>query len=308
MTPLSTSVALSDSTGIESTVAPAAGRGSERACRGCGAVVEGRFCGACGEEWTAGRDYSLRRFARESFAAVADLDSTLLRTMAALVGRPGELTAAYFGGARRRYLAPLKVFFACNVVFFFVQSVTHMSMLSSPLHVYLHYDPFQGVARGIVQHRLAERGTTAQAYAAVFDPESVSQAKTLVILMCPMLALPLAALHARSRRYFVEHLVFALHFYAFFLLAIPAFTGIMASLLIGWQLLGGGIPRWVNDDSAVGLMMFSLLATYTAVAMRRYYGGGFVAVGVRTLLLVVGMYAVLQAYRFVLFFTVLAVT
>jgi hypothetical protein len=301
-------IAALEPAGIAASPAPDAEPAGQRVCRGCGAAVDARFCGACGEEWTAGRDYSLRRFARESVAAVADLDSTLLRTLAALVGCPGELTAAYFGGARRRYLAPLKVFFVCNVVFFFVQSVTHMSMLSSPLHVYLHYDPFQRVARGIVQHRLAERGTTADAYGAVFDPESVSQAKTLVILMCPMLALPLAALYARSRRYFVEHLVFALHFYAFFLLAIPAFSGIMASLLIGWQLLGGGLPQWANSDSAVGLMMFSLLATYTAVAMRRYYGGGPAAVAVRTLGLVLSMYAVLQAYRFVLFFTVLAVT
>jgi hypothetical protein len=270
--------------------------------------VDARFCGACGEEWAAGRDYSLRRFARESVAAVSDLDSTLLRTLAALIGRPGELTAAYFGGERRRYLAPLKVFFVCNVVFFFVQSVTHMSMLSSTLHVYLHYDPFQGVARGIVQHRLADRGMTVDAYGAVFDPESVSQAKTLVILMCPMLALPLAALYLRSHRYFVEHLVFALHFYSFFLLAIPAFIGILSSLLIVWQLLGGAVPQWVNSDSAIGLTMFALLATYTAAALRRYYGGGVAGVAARTGVLVLGMYVVLQAYRFVLFFTVLAVT
>ena len=72
-------IAALEPAGIAAPPAPDAEPAGQRVCRGCGAAVDARFCGACGEEWTAGRDYSLRRFARESVAAVADLDSTLLR-------------------------------------------------------------------------------------------------------------------------------------------------------------------------------------------------------------------------------------
>ncbi|HET6764439.1 MAG TPA: DUF3667 domain-containing protein [Longimicrobiaceae bacterium] len=278
------------------------------ACAACGAAPGTRFCGECGEPRVRERDYSLRRFLRESFASVTDLDSALFRSLAALIGRPGELTADYFSGGRRRYLAPLKVFFLCNVVFFFVQSVTHTGVLSSPLHVYTHYDPFQRVATGIVQGRLAARGITQSEYARVFDPESVSQAKTLVIVMAPMLALLLALLYLRSRRFFLEHLVFSVHFYAFFLLAIPAFMGLAALLVTGWMALGGPRPQWIESDGAAGLLMFCICAVYLRFAIQRYYGGHPLAVVGRTLLLAPGLLAALQAYRFILFFTVLART
>jgi hypothetical protein len=287
---------------------PEAHAAEAAACDACGAAMGTPFCGQCGEPRVRQRDYSLRRFLRESFASVTDLDSTLLRSLAAAIARPGELTADYFSGRRRRYLTPLRVFLICNVVFFFVQSVTHSSILSSPLHVYTHYDPFQHLARPIVERRLAARGLTADAYGGVFDPESVRQAKTLVIVMCPMLASLLALTYARSRRYFLEHLVFTLHFYSFFLLAIPAFTGITSLLVLGWMRLGGAAPWWINSDSVVGVLMLTLCAVYLRVAMQRYYGGHRLAVIARTLVLGAGLLAALQAYRFLLFFSVLAMT
>jgi hypothetical protein len=269
--------------------------------------VGGRFCAACGEEWTEGRDYSLRRFAHESVASLTDLDSSLLRTLRTLLGSPGTLTADYFAGRRRHWLSPLKVFFVCNVVFFFVQSATHSTILSSTLAVYRRYQPFRSWARPLVDHRIAERGISLREYATAFDAMAVSQAKTLVIVMAPLLALVVAIVFARRRRYFVEHLVFAIHFYAWFLLIVPAIQGLLGLLFVGLY-AAAGISESVVTDASIGLVMLAVCTAYLTPAARRFYGTGPWASAVASLVIAASVVVVLQAYRWMLFYTVFLLT
>jgi hypothetical protein len=265
-----------------------------------------RFCGECGEEQVHARDLSLRHFVREAAASVTDLDSSLLRSLASLVARPGLLTCEYVRGSRRRFLPPLKLFVVCNVVFFFLESLTHSSVLTTPLNVYLRFAPFRDAVTPMVAARLAQRHLSAAQYGAVFDPMVRAQAKTLVIVMAPLLALVVQALFVRSRRFFVEHLVFAVHFYAFFLLLLALVGALLSSVYGALKVLGAAPPA--PGDSALGAFLMIACTAYLYASVRRVYGDGRLSAAAKCLVMACGIFAVLQAYRFVLFYTTFLAT
>lgn len=75
-------------------------------CPGCAAPLGGPFCAQCGQRAEAPR-LTLRAFASEIVAQVAQLDHGLLHTFVQLVRRPGPTIRDYIGGQRRKYTSPV---------------------------------------------------------------------------------------------------------------------------------------------------------------------------------------------------------
>jgi hypothetical protein len=272
------------------------------ACPDCGEPIEGRFCALCGEKRVEERDYSLSHFLGEALNVIADLESPLTRSFFALLFRPGLLTAEYLAGRRKRYLKPVQLFVFCNIIFFFAQPLAGFNTLNTPLRVHLSGLPYSAAAQRMVAGKLEREKIAPGEYHARFDATSKNQAHTLVILMVPLLSLVLLALYWRRRRYFVEHLVFATHFYAIFLLlllALHLFT-LLAFRLV--RLLGVA-PFAVNEDLLLTGVLMSLVGTYLFVALRRVYGEGRAATLLKCLALLFSMLLILQTYRLALFFT-----
>lgn len=269
-------------------------------CASCGCAFEGRFCPQCGERRLTTADYSLRAFSREALSTITNLDSTVSRSFAALVGRPGLLTREYLAGRRTRYLRPMQLFVFCNVIFFFVQPLTGFNTLTTPLHVHLHHLPYSPLARQIVGRTVNAKGVSAREYELLFNATIDAQARTLVVAMVPLLALLIAAMH--RRRYFVEHLVFSLHFFAFFLLLLPALAAALWVANAAAGAVGAG-AAWLGSDGVITTVLLALCGAYLFSGLRRIYGQGRLSSGWRAAVLAVGIMAVIQAYRFLLFFT-----
>jgi hypothetical protein len=126
---------------------------------------------------------------------------------------------AYLKGQRKPFTLPLPLFLFANVLFFAVQSMVGAKIFSTPLDAHLHgfWSP---LAQSLVTHHLEARGTTLELYAPVFDQAVALNAKSLIVLMVlPFAAIP-PVVFFRRRRPFVVHLVFSLHFYAFFAVAL----------------------------------------------------------------------------------------
>ncbi|HYL71577.1 MAG TPA: DUF3667 domain-containing protein [Candidatus Dormibacteraeota bacterium] len=98
--------------------AVAAARAGTR-CDNCGAAVEARYCGACGQKLEA-PVHSLWHFTQLATEDLTHADSRLWRTLAALLFRPGFLTREFLHGRRARYLPPLRLYLVLSVVFFVV--------------------------------------------------------------------------------------------------------------------------------------------------------------------------------------------
>jgi len=89
-------------------------------CRNCHftlAIPRPRHCGNCGQE-TDLHPPSVREMFTEYLGHYVAFDGPLWRTLWALVCLPGHLTNAYFHGARRRYVLPLRVYLSASFLFF----------------------------------------------------------------------------------------------------------------------------------------------------------------------------------------------
>lgn len=272
-------------------------------CPNCGEKSRGRFCPDCGEERVAGKDYSLRRFLGEAFNILTSVESNLFRSFATLLTRPGKLTAEYFKGRRKSYLKPLQLFIFCNVIFFFVQSYAGFNSLTTPLYVHLNMLPYSQQVRPMVERELQERKTSYDEYSLRFDAAIGGQAKTLVIVLVPIFALPLLVLYWRGHRYYVEHLVFSTHFFAFFLLFLPTLHLGLLTLVRGLAAAGLHWSALFRNDTFLTLLMLFLCGIYLWLALRQMYGEGKFITTIKCLVLVAAVMSVIQLYRFILFFT-----
>ena len=229
-------------------------------------------------------------------------DGKVFLTLRSLLTRPGRLTADYLRGKRKPYIPPLQIFLIANLIFFLLHPLIGSNTLTTDLNTQLHYTWHHGLAESLVTPRLALRKVTVEAYAAVFDPAAITLAKSLVILLVPFFSLAVMALHWRQRRHYSAHLVFSLHFGAFWLLLISA-TLALTNLTVRLLRIVDVFP----SDTAVnrGIVGFSLvlMTAYLFRAARTVYAAepAWLALA-KALALGIALNLALQAYRGALFF------
>ena len=90
----------------------------------------------------------------------------------------------------------------------------------------------------------------------------------MMFLFLPLIAAVLSVLYLRSGRYYVEHLLFVVHFHAFFFLA-----GIVALLvdLLARQLPAGVLGPIEVAQAVLGTVLVLYVPVYLLKAMRRVY-------------------------------------
>jgi hypothetical protein len=283
-------------------------------CPSCGAREMKEFCARCGERRLVADDHSLRRFAGEAFEAVTNLDSRVWRSFAALVLRPGQLSREHFRGVRQPYLGPLRIFLLCNLVFFLLQAVAPLPIFNVQLEYVLHH--LGGVLRsvpapdGTTFGEFAQRPDEFAPYAEEFGRVAGNLTRSLVIVMVPLFAALSFAVFGRRRRFYANHLVFALHIYAFVLVLFSAITLVLHGA--GWLVatVGPDAMRTVFQrslDPLLSVMIFGSTLMYFAVASRRAFDASWPAAAGGALVFAVGWFMILVIYRVILFFATLAV-
>jgi hypothetical protein len=123
------------------------------------------------------------------------------------------------------------------------------------------------------------------------------------MLMVPLFAIGVWALHPRARCYYAEHLVFSFYAIGFLLLlmtvvTVPIGQVYRVGVLAEWWPQNGSLLE-VALDSPIGLGFVA----YVATASRRVYADGLPAAIAKTILLTGWLAVCLTIYRFILFFT-----
>lgn len=297
-----------------------------------------------------GRPPTLRRLVADGVRDALSLDAKVWRTFRALFIRPGALTVEYMEGRRSHWLRPVQLFLLANLIYFFVQPYTGFSGYNTPLQSHVSrqvYSDALGI-RGRVLARIAERSEAALAealrdldaegrvlsaadtlrirerveavqeavYVTRFDARVEVFARSLVILMVPLLALATALLYLGSGRSGVRHAVFALHLQAWnltfigslFLLALG--LGARAFLAISQSDAGAALSALLTDPAVTRGLAWVMeqgsvlvIAPYYYLAIRRAYGDVRIAAAVRTLLLLAATIGAMIGYRLILFWT-----
>jgi len=255
------------------------------ACANCGEILVGAYCQACGQKRICDKDRRLGHLLGQAFAVVTDLDGRFLRSLRALLFRPGRLSRDYLDGRRRHWMSPMALFLLANVLYFVMPyGLTDFNL---PLRNQLDGQPHSALTLEWVQARIARRDEAARArwaalpedqrpptparysmadYGRAYDARTGDVGKALILVHIPLLALGLWAVFWRRRRYFAEHVVVATHFFTFLLLFVQ-----LVLLPGGWIYVSLGFQGGGELPGLVKLATGLLLGLYVTLMLRRSY-------------------------------------
>jgi hypothetical protein len=274
-------------------------------CPTCGTHATSNFCPTCGEKKSDAADFSLHHFFSHALGELFHFDSKIFRTCRLLFTKPGFLTAEYLRGCRKPYLHPFQLFFVANLIYFLALPYIGWSGLRTTLYIQLHMMPYSKIASRMVSARIADKGISLEQFTHSFDHVVDVQARSLVVLMVPLFALVLAGLQWRKRRFFGEHLVFSLHFTAFWLtsLFIALYGG--AAAIFRFALRHGTNLSFLNSDNTLFPVALLIMLAYTSLALRAVYHDSIPVVLAKAGVLTAFFHYALDIYRFILFLTAL---
>lgn len=225
---------------------------SELECLNCKTPLKGRYCYVCGQP-----DRHLIRFfpvlIRDLLADALDLDSRFFKTLIPLLFQPGKLTNAYIAGRRARFVPPLRLYLFSSLLFFLLAAfVTPTQQNSKPIlqisdtHVFQHsFENGDGLDHKITREDLGiELSDDGLSYLneqleilekngrrALKNPQKLIDAvydilPQVMFILLPVFALLLKLIYVFKKRFYVEHLIYALHTHSFLFVSGMIFIGL----------------------------------------------------------------------------------
>ncbi len=271
-------------------------------CLNCGTHLRGQYCGNCGQR-SRSRLIKLWELISEAFGDLFELDSRLWQTVVPLIIRPGQLTHDYLQGRRARFMPPFRMYLVLSLIFFVVAFFNPREELGLLFEIpdeqeeiaaaqeevedgvfvvfndngdeeveddcEVDMDDTEGMpdflmrrftperVRQVCEQIIADKGKS-------LSEKVIGNVPAALIVLLPLMALVLTALYPLSRRYYVEHLLFFVHFHAFLFLLLTlqiAFVRLMTVL---------GVYELLATLTVVASSIY--IPVYLFVAMRRVYG------------------------------------
>jgi len=242
-------------------------------CLNCGEDVTTPYCPQCGQE-NAPPTMSVGAIFKDAFEEFLRFDSKLTATVIPLVVRPGFLTTEWSKGKRVRYLSPLKLYLTVTFLFFLVGSLasTFSGESSAPTKARKGVKVSSDIDRDLqkADHPALRFILKSARKAQVADERALVNALTenvpqVIFMLLPVYSAVLWVLYIRSRRYYVEHLVFALHVHAFYFLALTM--------------------QRIAPYTVIQVISWIAIPIYSLLALKGAYGQGWLKTMVKSAIL-----------------------
>jgi len=253
-------------------------------CLNCEAPLSGPFCSSCGQR-AVPPNPTVAELTNEAWQELSGYDGRILATARGLL-RPGQLTSEYASGRRAHYLPPLRLYLAVSVLYFVtaaaapatISDVNGREIRSPGVRIELSNPATNGVMseedRAQLTADLAEApGLLRPMLQSMVEDPVAFRARVFTTMprvffaMLPVFA-AIVTLFYRERT-FPTALVFAAHIHSF------AFVVLTVAELVKFT----GSAFAAVGAGAVAILS---LAVYVLAASRRVYGGGWVAIAVKT--------------------------
>lgn len=176
-------------------------------CPNCGEEVTGNFCANCGQDRKAAKELTLANFTRQAIPEILNIDRKFFRTMGILLTKPGFLTLEYLQARRESYTLPTQMYFVVAAVFFIVSTnldVGTEALLKIP-QVAAQIEKKAEISKKPVELVRQQIDDTLENYIPFY-----------MFFIVVLFALFLKGMY--KNWYYVEHLIFSLHFITVFLL------------------------------------------------------------------------------------------
>ncbi len=252
----------------------------------------------CGEKILGPHDLAVGHYWHELLHGFTHADGKLLKSLRAVLLRPGELSKAYMEGRRQFYMRPVNLFVVLNLVYFLVPM---FEVFNTSLNSQLQMQPYSAMARNWVDTTLAATGATAEAYAQAFTLRSSSNAKLMLVLLVFILALPMALLYRGRTKWASGHVTFAFELMIFNLLALSIMLASVLYAVMGVAYLSGHPTHGVMNDGLISSIAFVLNLYFFFGAGRRFYGCTIPGALWRAVVAFPLFFIGLTTYRFLLF-------
>jgi hypothetical protein len=253
---------------------PQQSQAASNPCLNCGTNIQLEYCPECGQR-SLDPDPTLGEFLLEICEEFLRWDGKLLRTFRQLVNKPGVLTNEYLSGKRVRYISPMRLYFACSLLFFFVSAIVPQNPIvitrdGVTTRIGPLTDQDTTLSRtllGSVNEAGNPNGVWARHYANALrhGRELSAQLATAVpktmFVLVPLFAALVMLVLRQSRRRFPQHLAFALHVHAFLFL-------VLTLMLV--RRLSGVIPVHI----VVQVVGIGAVVVYLVRSMRTVYDIG----------------------------------
>jgi hypothetical protein len=241
-------------------------------CPECGAQLVGQYCHRCGEKLPDAHDLTMKHFLHHGLHELTHFDSKIFRTLRMLLFRPGLLTVEYLAGRRHRYVLPLRLFlviFALNLFLY-----TRPGVALYDIHFVMSASPQGKVLDGKLERVAAKKNISKEALFDRINEHWQHNASLFQLGDVFFFAVWLAVLN--WRRYFVEHLIFALHTLSF-------------SLLFGSVMWLYYLHYGFRQNIFLVLISFTVQLLYLWLAVPRMYGTTGAKALLKSFLLLIGL-------------------
>jgi hypothetical protein len=238
-------------------------------CLNCGTPFNGTYCHNCGQKKIIQSDRYVYSFIMHFFEEFFTFDAKFFKTIKYLTFRPGFLTNEYINGKVIRYVSPLKMYLFLSFMTFLVTSYTAPENLESiqqdfpEIHAY-------------VNKTIEAKNISYQLFSEKFNNEYNGKLPLYILVMVVLFSLPLKLIYITSKRYYVEHLVFALHFYSFILICATV----------------SSFFTFINFD-ITEVFMFLFPFVYLFIAVKNVYKQGLVLTFFESLILFIYYFGLL---------------
>lgn len=267
-------------------------------CKNCGTKLQGEFCHSCGQS-----SVIVRRPAKEliedTFSYLFQWDTRLMHTLQYLFFKPGKLSADWVEGKRMRYVPPFRLYIISSFILFLLVGIaTHGGSVGfqqvSDESTNASEELLRAEAEAIEQDQWLSAFILRGANRALEDPEAylrkiLTNLPKAAFLLLPVFALLHMATEISKDRFYIDYLVFSLHFHSF------------AFLLLALILVIGFIYEPAGD---VADILNLCTPVYAIIGIRRLNPQGWTKSCLKGIL-IFGGYSIILIIGIAVFFTLL---
>ncbi|MEZ4793339.1 MAG: DUF3667 domain-containing protein [Gelidibacter sp.] len=245
-------------------------------CKNCNQLLQDKYCHYCGEKIVEDDDFSIKTILQQTVDGVTNVDSKVIKSFKYLLFKPGRLTKLYVEGVRKPYMKPIQMFLIANVLFFFI--LPKADILRIPSKWYFTTE----LRLNALKDMSVKSGIPEQELIQLYDAKSVTYSKAAVFIIIPFVALLFALINFRKQFQFGKHVIFAIHYFAFFLLFCVLFMF---------------IPFVDGNPLVIQTSIVTINFIYLFFAIKTFYNEKPFISGIKALIGVVGCMYIALLYR-----------